>query len=182
VRRLVTVLVVTGLSGFGFAVAAGISPVAAATPNPCGLITKAQMSSAMGATITSTALSSSVAGDSCTYSVNPKDADDGHASIYDLSTAQAASLAKSRHTTDAASVAGFKKYYLTSRGSLGPAFDQALPGLGKIAGFNAEDNEIDVLGNSAVFSISVSQFKNGAVQPFPKSALVSLARLVLKHL
>jgi len=169
VRRIVTALVVTGLSGFGLAIAVGISPAAATpTPNPCGLITKAQMSTAMGVTITSSALEKSVAGDTCTYSVNPKDSDDGYATIFDLSTAGAASVAKSRHTTNAASVDGFKKYYLTSRGSLGPAFDQALPGLGKVAGLNAPDNEIDVLGTNAIFSISVAKFEGGMVQPFPK--------------
>jgi hypothetical protein len=183
-RRVLATLALRGASLCDVVAAAPVaSPTAeASTPNPCGLLAKTQMSTAMGARITAATPQIEASGSTCTYSVNAKTTADGYGSVFIASTTVASSEAKTHHTTDISTVSGFTKYYLDPRGSQGPAFDQRVSGLGKVAGFNAQDSEIDVLPAREVLSISIDKLENGAAVPVSQAVPVSLARLALKKI
>jgi hypothetical protein len=171
---LMSALGVSLVTGSGLSAAAG-------TPNPCKLLSKAEMSATLGATVSFTSEQGNSAGSTCTYGVSKSDTSDGYGTVFVDSTSSVNASAKAHHTIDIATVSGFTKYYLAPRGAESP-MDVRVAGIGKAAGYRAASNEIDVLTAVDLVSIDVFKTQNGVGVPVPESILESLARDALKNL
>jgi hypothetical protein len=152
----------------------------AAPTGPCRLLSDAQMSSALGATVHST--STTGTGLTCTYWVHANDASAGWGSLFFITNSAEAATEKKHDETTTTTVTGFTKHYLTSRGQLGPALDVRVKGLGEIAGYDAGQDQLDVLTPKDTFSIVVNKTHKGTAAHIPEPTLISLGRDVLKKL
>jgi hypothetical protein len=148
------------------------------TTSPCRLLSKAQMSSALGATIRSTTISgTSSSGFTCTYWVHTNEASAGWGSLLLVANAAEAATAKKHDESNPTTIAGFTKAYFPPRG-----YDVRVKGLGEVAGYDASQNRVDVLTAKDTFSITVNKTDGGTAAKVPESTMILLGHDVLKKL
>jgi hypothetical protein len=183
VRRLLWAIVaaLSGLTvcvGLAWVNSAGAGAPGRTTTSACRLLSEAQMSSALGATVHATTTSgTSSSGFTCTYWVHANESSAGWGSLFFVTNSAEAATAKKHDESNPTTVAGFTKTYFPPRG-----YDVRVKGLGEVAGYDASRNQLDVLTAKDTFTIEVNKTSDGTLAKVPESTMVLLGHDVLKKL